>query len=65
MSGLQLAREVQSRWPSVKILLVSGHPHKDAGEPNQIDSTLPMLGKPFSPTSIENAVRELLDAPKR
>jgi two-component system cell cycle sensor histidine kinase/response regulator CckA len=60
MSGLQLAREVQSRWPSVKILLVSGYPHKDAGEPNQIDSTLPMLGKPFSPTSIENAVRELL-----
>jgi hypothetical protein len=44
---------------------VAGPPHKDAGEPNQIDSTLPMLGKPFSPTSIENAVRELLDAPKR
>jgi len=65
MSGLQLAREVQTRWPTVKILLVSGYPHKDAGEPNHIDSTLPMLGKPFTPTSIENAVRELLDAPKR
>ena len=51
--------------PSVKILLACGYPHKDAGEQNQIDSTLPMLGKPFSPTSIENAVRELLDAPKR
>jgi len=62
MSGVQLAKEIQARWPSIKILLVSGYPRGERDRPTAIDATLPMLGKPFTPTNIENAVRELLDS---
>jgi len=62
MSGTQLAKEIQARWPSIKILLVSGYPRGDRDRPPAIDATLPMLGKPFTPTNIENAVRGLLDS---
>jgi signal transduction histidine kinase len=62
MSGTQLAKEIQTRWPSIKILLVSGYPRGERDRPTAIDATLPMLGKPFTPTNIENAVRELLDS---
>jgi signal transduction histidine kinase/CheY-like chemotaxis protein len=62
MSGTQLAKEIQRRWPSIKILLVSGYPRGDNDQLAPLDATLPMLGKPFTPMNIENTVRELLDS---
>jgi signal transduction histidine kinase len=70
MSGVRLAEEIRTRWPSVKVLFVSGFPHADTlpsfpqGDTlptSQMVSGIPLLGKPFTPDQIETMVRGLLD----
>jgi signal transduction histidine kinase/CheY-like chemotaxis protein len=58
MSGVRFAEQIRSQWPAVKILFVSGFPTTDA-LPEM--SSIPLLGKPFTPEQIEAKVRELLD----
>ena len=61
MSGTRLAEEIQTRWPLVKILFVSGFPNCDTPPTSQMIATIPLLGKPFAPDQIETMVRDLLD----
>ena len=61
MSGVRLAEQIRAQWPSVKILFVSGFPTSDA-LPSSESSSIPLLGKPFTPDEIEAKVRELLDS---
>jgi signal transduction histidine kinase/ActR/RegA family two-component response regulator len=61
MSGVRLAEQIRAQWPSVKILFVSGFPTSDA-LPSSETSSIPLLGKPFTPDEIESKVRELLDS---
>ena len=60
MSGVRLAELIRAKWPSVKILFVSGFPAADALSASEIPS-MALLGKPFTPDEIEAKVRELLD----
>jgi signal transduction histidine kinase/CheY-like chemotaxis protein len=62
MSGVRLAEQIRAKWPSVKILFVSGFPTSEALPASEL-ATIPLLGKPFTPEQIEAKVRELLDAP--
>lgn len=48
LDGLGLAREVQARWPGVRILLVSGRPQP---------ARLPVVCKPFRFQTLTEAVR--------
>lgn len=53
MNGVTLAAEVRRRWPSMVILLTSGHPAEAAEH-------LPLLRKPFDRHGLAQAVRRLL-----
>jgi two-component system cell cycle sensor histidine kinase/response regulator CckA len=60
MSGIQLAREVRARWPTTRIVLMSGYtaePLEAAG------SGLVLLPKPFSADELLEHVRAALLAP--
>ena len=64
MSGVRLAEEIRAKWPSVKMLFVSGFPTTEA-TPSSEMSSIPLLGKPFTPDQIAAKVRELLDGGKK
>jgi CheY-like chemotaxis protein len=54
MTGVELARAVQARWPGTKILIVSGFAEVDG-----IDPSLPRLTKPFAQSELAVAVTKL------
>ena len=62
MSGTRLAEEIQTRWPAMKLLFISGFAHGDTRQTDSPLASVPVLHKPFSPQQIEKTVRELLDA---
>jgi signal transduction histidine kinase/CheY-like chemotaxis protein len=62
MSGTRLAEEIQTRWPAMKLLFVSGFPRGDSRPASSQVASVPVLHKPFTSEQIEKAVRELLDA---
>ena len=62
MSGTRLAEEIQTRWPAIKLLFVSGFPRGDTPQGNSRVANVPVLHKPFTSQQIEKTVRELLDA---
>ena len=61
MSGTRLVEDIQRRWPSIKLLLVSGHAHGVALKPDSTARKVPLLGKPFLPARLEAMVRDILD----
>jgi two-component system cell cycle sensor histidine kinase/response regulator CckA len=61
MSGTRLVEDIQLRWPSIKLLLVSGHAHGVALKPDSTARKVPLLGKPFLPARLEAMVRDILD----
>ena len=64
MSGTRLAEEIQTRWPAVKLLFVSGFPRGDSRQANASGrvANVPVLHKPFTSHQIEKTVRDVLDA---
>jgi signal transduction histidine kinase len=62
MSGTRLAEEIQTRWPAVKLLFVSGFPRGDARQASAQVADVPVLHKPFTSHQIEKTVRDVLDA---
>jgi two-component system, cell cycle sensor histidine kinase and response regulator CckA len=62
MSGTRLAEEIQTRWPAVKLLFVSGFPRGDSRQASELVSNVPVLHKPFTSRQIEKTVRDVLDA---
>ena len=48
MSGTRLAEEIQTRWPAVKLLFVSGFPRGEAQQAGSRVATVPVLHKPFT-----------------
>ncbi len=65
MTGTRLAEEIERRWPSVRLLFVTGHTQSAALGPSAITSRIPVLGKPFTPARIAGAVRETFDSTPR
>ena len=62
MSGTRLAEEIQTRWPAVKLLFVSGFPRGDSRQASALVANVPVLHKPFTSHQIEKTVRDVLDA---
>jgi two-component system cell cycle sensor histidine kinase/response regulator CckA len=62
MSGARLAEEIQTRWPAVKLLFVSGFPRGDSRQASELVANVPVLHKPFTSRQIEKTVRDVLDA---
>jgi PAS domain S-box-containing protein len=61
MGGLQLAGQVQSRWPGLKLVYMSGYSEGDKLQPEMEDPQSVFLQKPFSAESLTVRVREVLD----
>ena len=61
MSGTRLVEEIQSRWPAMKLLFVSGYSQGVALNPESSARKVPLLGKPFTPVRLEAMVRNILD----
>ncbi len=58
LSGPQLASELQSRRPDLRIVFMSGYPNDQLNQPDTA-----FLPKPFNPSSLSRMVRKELDRP--
>ena len=54
MSGSDLARQVDVRWPSVGIILTSGRPR-----PDKLPSSMRFHDKPYDPTTVLRQAKEI------
>lgn len=54
MSGSDLARQVDVRWPSVGIILTSGRP-----PPDKLPSSMRFHDKPYDPTTVLRHAKEI------
>jgi CheY-like chemotaxis protein len=54
MSGSDLARQVDVRWPSVGIILTSGRPR-----PDKLPSSMRFHDKPYDPTTVLRHAKEI------
>ena len=61
MGGLDLADQVASLYPEIKMLLISGYPETALGQQDDTGGGLPFLYKPFTPHDLTNKVRNVLD----
>jgi PAS domain S-box-containing protein len=61
MSGGQLAETIRSRFPSCRILFMSGYNEDMAVRHGQLGRNDAFLQKPFTPLSLARKVREILD----
>ncbi len=61
MSGYDLAKIVEDRWPEVKVLLTSGFPDLKFFGDAENPSNLKMLKKPYRKADLANALRAVLD----
>jgi CheY-like chemotaxis protein len=60
MNGVQLVKEVRALKPSMKALMMTGY--SSSGILEQVTAAdLPVLWKPFTPSTLAERVRELLD----
>jgi signal transduction histidine kinase len=63
MSGPELARLVQLKQPSIRVLYASGYTDDAIVRHGVLDPGVAFLQKPFTPTALLRKIRELLDAP--
>ncbi len=57
MGGPELAERLVGRFPTLRILFVSGYTERD------VQTNSAFLRKPFTPAGLQSAVRRVLDAP--
>lgn len=56
ISGIDLAKEISNSYPHIKVLLMSGYPHKKFSEANSLP---PIINKPFSLIDLADALIKL------
>ena len=56
IDGVQLAREVNTRWPTVRMVFMTGHP--DLALPPDLPG--PLLKKPFTSERLLQAIRQVM-----
>jgi CheY-like chemotaxis protein len=57
ISGLELARRIEDRWPNVPVLLTSGYSHVLAQDARH---GFPLLRKPYSVEELSAALRRAI-----
>jgi signal transduction histidine kinase len=62
MSGADLARVLQGRFPRVRVLFLSGYNDDAVARHGVAREDVALLHKPFSPVELARKVREVLDA---
>lgn len=62
-SGPQLAMTLTARWPSLKVLFISGYTDDDVFRRGLKDPETAFLQKPFTPKALAHMVRQVLDRP--
>jgi PAS domain S-box-containing protein len=63
MNGRSLADRLSGTVPNLKCLFVSGYPDGAMGHAGEIDARVHFLQKPYSPKTLAEKVREVLEAP--
>jgi CheY-like chemotaxis protein len=63
MSGLQLTDKVRSRWPDLRILIVTGYADDPAFQGRLCGETV--IKKPFTANQLRASLAELLNAPAK
>jgi PAS domain S-box-containing protein len=61
MSGKELAHELSSVHPALKVLYMSGYPNDTIGHRGALDAGTQFLAKPFAAADLTRKVREVLD----
>ena len=61
-SGYELAQRVRSRYPTVRVLFISGYSQGTHSWQGPVQSPEDFLQKPFTPMSLAARVRQTLDA---
>ncbi len=64
MNGRQLAREVQRRHPTIRVLFMSGYTANAIVHNGQLDEDAPLLQKPFRKNELARRVRDILTSAK-
>ena len=62
MNGAELAKEIQTRYPSVRVLFMSAYSDEALIEQGRLRAGVPVLEKPFEEEELARRVREGLDA---
>ena len=61
MSGVQLARQLRSSLPTLRVLLMSGYAREEfSSGPNAVDD-LPFIPKPFATRTVVERLRSLIE----
>jgi len=61
MSGVELAQTLMSECPRLRILFMSGHAGSASVDEQQFEVEVDYIQKPFSPYSLAEKVREILE----
>ena len=62
MNGRELAAQITSQRPDVRVLYISGYTENAIGHDGLLDAGINLLQKPFSLPTLKDRVRELLDS---
>ena len=61
MDGRELAKQLRSRYPEVKVLFTSGYVDPELDSCHQVGFETSFLQKPYLPDVLAHKVREALD----
>jgi CheY-like chemotaxis protein len=64
MGGTQVAQLLRARYPELRVLFMSGFPGEAAIDQRTLEMGAAFLQKPFTPLSLAQKVREVLDHPR-
>src|SRR5262249_26079647 len=62
MSGRELARRITARAPQIRVLYMSGYTDNVIADGGMLEPGLAFLQKPFTPATLGQKLREVLDA---
>ena len=63
VAGPELARQLQERWPALRVVLMSGYTEDEAVRRSVATGSVRFLQKPFDMTTLAREVRAALDDP--
>jgi signal transduction histidine kinase/CheY-like chemotaxis protein len=65
MNGPMLVQQLIPHRPLMKVLFISGYTGEVADHLKILESEIPFLQKPFTPSSLSSKIREVLDTPQK